>query len=114
MQQTVLSILADTMPGASDAERERAASRAERAIRAYCHIPDDEPLPPGLLYVWADMAVSGARMAAEASSGAVQSITEGDTSVTYARSDGRMDVTADFAAALQPFRRLYQARRASV
>lgn len=105
MNEEVRKLLRGRLP---DDQIETAALRAEYAIRAYCHIPDTEEIQKEALFVWADMAVAGVRMASESGSGAVQSVSEGDTTVTYARSSSSsaFDISADFATALQSFRRL--------
>ena len=105
MNEKVRALLRGRIP---DEDIETAALRAEYAIRAYCHIPDTEDIPERLLFVWADMAVAGVKTASEAASGAVQSVTEGDTTVSYARSESSsvLDISADFATALQSYRRL--------
>ncbi len=106
LNDAVTLIVASRLPDASSSEVDEAVERAEMAIRAYCHIPDDEALPAGMKYVWADMAVAGVRMAQESADGAVSKITEGDTSVEYAEPVSRTSVSEAYAADLRLWRRV--------
>lgn len=78
-------------------------------ILSYCNIPILAQIPEGLFYVWVGMAWEGSQgLTAISGSGAVKSVTEGDTTVQF---DVGTTVTgtaqhADYYAMLNRYRRL--------
>lgn len=69
----------------SDAEKTKCLSyirQARDAIFAYCNIPERAAMPPGLFYTWTELSHELEQDGVQG--GAVKSITEGNTTVTFA------------------------------
>lgn len=84
--------------------------QAKDSILSYCNLPlNIREFPDGLFYPWVDISYSTYTGAAEAGSGAVKSVTEGDTTVTFsdgATSGSSEKAAADYRSILDRFRRL--------
>lgn len=84
--------------------------QAKDGILAYCNIPQKANMPDGLFYAWVEIAysTSGGTASIEGS-GAVKSISEGDTTVQFdvGTTVVKSDKTAvDYTAILNRYRRL--------
>lgn len=85
-------------------------NQAKDSILSYCNIPLAAQMPDDLFYVWVEIGwatANGATMVQ--GSGAIKSISEGDTSITYDVGTTVVKgstVTADYTTILNRFRRL--------
>lgn len=98
---------------APDADRGRYLSfiqQAKESILSYCNIPLAAPMPDGLFYPWVEIGWATANGATLVQgSGAVKSMTEGDTTITYDVGTTVVKgntVTVDYSTILGRFRRL--------
>lgn len=88
--------------------------QAKSGILAECNIPHNAPMPTGLFYVWVDIAWDAAQgnESAVAVGGEVKSVSEGDTTITFATntvSNSAESVArsiSSHAAELKRFRRI--------
>lgn len=69
------------LAGENEAAARSYIGQAADAIRGYCGLPEGASLPAGLFYAWVE--VSARLIAAGGVSGAVSSITEGDTTIQF-------------------------------
>lgn len=99
--------------GLSDEEEERYLSyiyQAKDAMLSYCNIPLAAEMPDGLFYPWVEISYSSSKGAnLLQGSGAVKSVTEGDTTITFdvgAVQPGENTVFVDYSAILNRFRRM--------
>ena len=59
-------------------------NQAKESILGYCNIPLNAQMPDGLFYPWVEIAWSTAQgMTSVEGTGAIKSISEGDTTITY-------------------------------
>ena len=83
--------------------------QAKDSILAYCNIPLKANMPDGLFFAWVEVAwaTSKGTISIEGS-GAIKSISEGDTSVTFdvGTKIETTNVSVDYTAILNRFRRL--------
>lgn len=76
------------LAGENEAAARSYIGQAADAIRGYCGLPEGASLPAGLFYAWTEVSArliaSGSTAAAAGgASGAVSSITEGDTTIQF-------------------------------
>ncbi|SDN15089.1 hypothetical protein [Acetanaerobacterium elongatum] len=58
--------------------------QVKEEILSYCNIPQGATMPDGLFYPWVELSYAAARQTQTVQgTGAVKSITEGDTTITY-------------------------------
>jgi len=106
---TPLEILAVKLPSPdiSELQRQVALAEIEQQIKNYCHI---DAVPRALNFTWANMAADLLRYNPGAeTSGKVASISEGDTSVSFAKDDTqeRLDtLLLNYRQQLQAFRKV--------
>ena len=105
-----LEILAGKLPdpNISEAQRLAALAEVEQYIKNYCNITK---VPQELYFVWANMAADLLRYNPDAeTSGKVSSISEGDTSVSFAKEDAIRvylnQLQLDYRQQLQSFRKV--------
>ena len=90
---------------------------AKQAIKNYCNMGNEEEIPTELNFIWADLALSLSKTSekidteALAPAGALTSISEGDTSYSFAspshtKQDFLDAVLNDYAYQLNKFRKL--------
>lgn len=84
--------------------------QAKDSILAYCNIPLKASMPDGLFFAWVEISYATSKGATMIQgSGAIKSISEGDTTVTYdvgttvVKGDA---VSIDYTAILNRYRRL--------
>ncbi len=99
--------------GVAETEQSRYESYIEQAkqeIFTYCNIPEKAAMPDGLYYPWVELSHAASRQAQTIQgTGAIKSISEGDTTVTY--DVGTTVVKSDagllsYATILNRFRRM--------
>ena len=122
---TPLEILAVKLPDVAEERRLLALAETEQQIKNYCHI---DAIPEALYFVLADMTadlllyeLEAERPSAGAgASGSVTAISEGDTSVSFGKSEAQTDrerllgnhrqmldkLILDYRQQLQAFRKL--------
>ncbi len=89
MSKTAQDIFAEMQKryGIAETEQSRYESYIEQAkqeIFAYCNIPEKADMPDGLFYPWVELSYTAAKQAQTIQgTGAIKSISEGDTTVTY-------------------------------
>lgn len=84
-------------------------SQAKDAILSYCNIPLNAQMPDGLFYPWVEIAWNAAQGTTSLQgTGAVKSISEGDTTVTYDVGTKviKHDAMLGYTSILDRFRRL--------
>lgn len=82
---TVIKARADTIPsGLEDSVIESYIDEAKMIMLEYCTLPQNiQEIPDALKYPWVEIATTLINNSTAASSGAVKSVSEGDTSVQY-------------------------------
>ncbi|WP_312645366.1 hypothetical protein [Hydrogenoanaerobacterium sp.] len=84
-------------------------NQAKDSILSYCNIPLKAQMPDGLFYPWVEIAWSTAQgMTAIQGTGAVKSVSEGDTTITYdaGATVVKNDAMLDYTSVLDRYRRL--------
>lgn len=84
--------------------------QAKDSILAYCNIPLKASMPDGLFYAWVEISYATSKGATMIEgSGAIKSVSEGDTTVTFDVGTAVVKsntVSADYTTILNRFRRL--------
>lgn len=96
--------LRELLSGATEAQARSAAEQARLQLAAYCGLTELAPLPDGLFYGW--LILTGALLAlnADAGTGRVTSISEGDCTISF--SQPREGLPPECKAVADRYRRL--------
>lgn len=98
-----------TAEQSSDSKYLSFIDQAKQSILAYCNIPLAAPMPDGLFYPWVEISWATANgMTTMQGTGAIKSVSEGDTTVTYdvGTTVVKNDAMISFASILNRYRRM--------